>query len=481
MVKKLFYLLFILLLPIAVVAQDFLQAGSPEFEGAEELRRETPDFSSLVKALEDSVVNISVEIEEGDIKGDAALPDLPLFKKGPGKSYYSAGSGFVVSTEGHIATCYHVIEKADKVIIRFGRDKTEYPAEVVGADPKTDLALLKIKTDRKLTPIYVGDSNALKVGQWVVAIGNQFQLGKTVTAGIVSAKSRRVPTQSSGPYDAFIQTDASINPGSSGGPLFNSRGQVVGISTAIYSPGRNQFGGTGFNIGIGFAIPIDLAGGVLAQLKNQGKVTRGLLGVIIQKVDPRATKILKIDQATGALVADVLEGSPAEKAGAKRGDVIVKFNNQEILDHDDLPLMVASTDIGSVVPMDVIRDGVKLQIHPKITELSDEEAPNDNKGKEERSAANEIGLFVDNLTEDLSKTLKLPVSEGVLVKGVEPGSIGDIAGISVGDIIQEVNREQIITGDQLTKILEKLDEGETVLMLVRRQSGTRFITFPIER
>ncbi|MCB0317208.1 MAG: trypsin-like peptidase domain-containing protein, partial [Bdellovibrionales bacterium] len=441
----------------------------------------SPDFSSLVDALEDSVVNISVEIDEKDTRGDAALPDMPFFKQGPGKSYYSAGSGFVLSNDGYIATCYHVIEKADSVIVRFENDKNEYSALVVGSDPKTDLALLKITTDKKLIPVFIGDSDSLKVGQWVVAIGNQFQLGKTVTAGIVSAKSRRVPTQASGPYDAFIQTDASINPGSSGGPLFNARGQVVGISTAIYSPGKTQFGGTGFNIGIGFAIPMAIASGVFEQLRNQGKVTRGLLGVIIQKIDPRVTKILKINEAAGALVADIVAGSPAEKAGAKRGDVIVKFNNHDVLDHDDLPLMVASTDIGSVVPMDVVRNGVKMQLHPKIVELTDDASEEGSADEVEQIKANEIGLYLDDLNEELSKTLKLPVSEGVLVKGIEPGSIADIAGISVGDIIEEVNREQISSSQALDKLLKSLKPEDPVLMLVRRQSGTRFLTFSVER
>ncbi|MEZ4753249.1 MAG: trypsin-like peptidase domain-containing protein [Bdellovibrionota bacterium] len=481
--KRCWYMLLIvsLMIPFSIQAQSFLKTGAPKVQDSTTSKTSFPDFSSLVKALESTVVNIAVEIEEGSSKGDTALPDLPLYKKGPGRTYYSAGSGFIISPEGHIATCNHVIEKAEKVIIRIGDDDSEYPAEVLGTGPKTDLALLKIDPKEELVPVFVGDSDELDVGQWVLAIGNQFQLGQTVTAGIVSAKSRRVPARSSGPYDAFIQTDASINPGSSGGPLFNSKGQVVGISTAIYSPGQSQFGGAGFNIGIGFAIPINFAKSILEQLKDQGKVTRGLLGVIIQKIDPQVAKVLKLESSRGALVADVLPDSPAEKAGAKIGDVVLKFNGREVKDHDDLPLMVATTDIGTVAALDIIRDGVKMQLHPKIVVLNEDKQVDQDGTSEESQSANELGLYLEDLNKELSTTLKLPVSEGVLVKGIEPGSLADQAGVVVGDIILELNREKITTGEDISEQIEGLDTGDSVLLLVRRQTGTRFLTFEMKK
>ncbi|RMD86973.1 MAG: hypothetical protein D6808_02280, partial [Candidatus Dadabacteria bacterium] len=255
-----------------LTAEEVFQSGSPHLSDG---FNPPTSFAELVKEVGGSVVNISV------VQDDDASVAIG--------SEHALGSGFVISEDGYIVTNNHVIAKGGKIIVRFLGDKNEYDAHVIGQDAKTDLALLKVDAGKKLKPVYVGDSDKVQVGDWVIAIGNQFQLGQTVTTGIVSAKSRRVP--SGGPYDHFIQTDASINPGSSGGPLFNTKGQVVGINTAIFTPGKTQFGGTGFNIGIGFAVPINLAKRIISQLKKDGKVTRGWLGVLIQPVTPDVAKV----------------------------------------------------------------------------------------------------------------------------------------------------------------------------------------------
>ena len=473
-------LMMLMFVPHAARA-EFLREGEPPdvVENEQKGRAEVPRFDVLAQALSPAVVNISVENggAAAPEEGEGGEPALPFLKPNPdAEPMRSLGSGIILSENGYIVTNYHVIEKSDKIIVRLLDDKTEYPAKVVGADEKTDLALIKIKPKGKLKVAYMGDSDLLQVGEWVLAIGNQFQLGQTATAGIVSAKSRRVPAKISGPYDAFIQTDASINPGSSGGPLFNTKGQVVGINTAIFSPGRGQFGGTGFNIGIGFAIPINTVKGVIVQLREKGKVTRGLLGVIIQNVSADIAEAMHVP-AHGALVSEVMSGTPAETAGFMVKDVILQFNGHPIAEHDDLPLLVANTPVGSTVEVQVLRAGKTLVLNPTIIEMSDDYFKKTEKRK--RPEANRIGLAVQNITSEMAKSLELKSANGVIVTSVSPRSPAERAGIARGDIIEEIDSKPIPNAEELAKIVDALPKDKPVLVLVRKREGTRFLTLRV--
>src|SRR5882724_12779441 len=298
----------------------------------------------------------------------------------------SLGSGFVIDPAGYILTNNHVVENAEEIVVKLPTGK-EFKAKVVGRDQKTDIALIEIHGASDLVPVTLGDSDDLKVGQWVVAIGNPFGLEHTVTAGIVSAIGRHI---NQGPYDNFIQTDAAINPGNSGGPLLNTKGEVVGINTAIFSR-------SGGNIGIGFAIPIDLAKEIVPQLKAKGHVTRGWLGVMIQKVTPEISESLGLPEPKGALVADVVKDGPAAEAGLRQGDVIVEFDGKPVNDSAELPLMVARTPIGKSVKVKAVRDKGTETFSVKISELKEEEV-----GQAGGVTSEDLGLTVQTLTGDLA-------------------------------------------------------------------------------
>ena len=372
----------------------------------------------------------------------------------------SLGSGFIIDSDGSIITNNHVVENASKIVVKLSTDDQEYDAKVIGRDPKTDIAIIKINAKTNLPAAgTLGDSDQLEVGEWVVAIGNPFGLDSTVTSGIVSAKGRHI---GQGPYDNFIQTDASINPGNSGGPLINLRGEVVGINTAIFSR-------TGGNIGIGFAIPINLVKELLPQLRGKGKVTRGYLGVLIQKVTPEIAESLGMDKGYGALVANVSKDGPAEKAGIKVGDVITEFDGKEVKDSGDLPIIVARTPVDKKVRMKVLRDKKELVLNVAVGELKDEEivAAAPEKG--------ELGLTVQRLTPQMAEGLGLEKSEGVVVTAVEPGSVADEAGIRRGDVLMEVDRKAIRSVDDYKKAVAAARKGRGVLFLVRRGDSTLFL------
>ncbi len=340
------------------------------------------------------------------------------------------GSGFVIDKEGHILTNYHVIEGADEIVVILDDNGTEkeYSATLVGSDPKTDIALIKINREsgdnRDFPFLKLGSSENLEVGEWVVAIGNPFGLSHTVTVGVVSALGRSI---GAGPYDEFIQTDASINPGNSGGPLINIEGEVIGINTAIIS------GNTGGNVGIGFAIPINIAKGILKDLKERGTVTRGWLGVMIQKITPELAKSFGLSQSEGALVGDVITDSPAARGGIKRGDVIVGFDGQKVKDMEDLPKIVAATSPNSVVDVEVIREGSRRTLPVSIELLKDSQ-------ETVVAKADPLGLQVQDITEELARSLQLEGAEGVLVSDVTAGNAASEAGIRRGDVISEMNR-----------------------------------------
>ncbi|GAB4368788.1 MAG: DegQ family serine endoprotease [Deltaproteobacteria bacterium] len=368
----------------------------------------------------------------------------------------SLGSGFLVSEDGYILTNNHVVEKADEVTVTL-LDKEEYRAEVVGTDPKTDIALIKIKPGKKLHAVRLGDSDSLEIGEWVVAIGNPFGLGHTVTAGIVSAKGRVI---GSGPYDDFIQTDASINPGNSGGPLFNLKGEVVGINTAIIQGGQ----------GIGFATPIRMATSILGQLKEKGKVTRGWLGVYIQRLTPEMAESLNVPEGKGALVADVMKDGPAARAGIRSGDVIVRFDGQEVEDQHELPAIVAATPPGKKVPVTVVRDGKRIELSVKIAEMEEGTAsgggPDLSKG---------LGLTVQDITPEIAKHMDIENRKGVLVTAVESDSPADDAGFREGDIIRQINRRPVADTAEFAKVMKKVKDDKTVLFLVERGEGRIFL------
>jgi serine protease Do len=379
----------------------------------------------------------------------------------------SLGSGFILSEDGYIATNNHVVEKADEITVTIGQDQ-EYRAKPVGSDPKTDVALIKIEPKEKLPTLTLGDSDQLQVGEIVVAIGNPFGLSHTVTQGIVSAKERTIGF---GQYDNFIQTDASINPGNSGGPLLNLKAEVVGINTAIVATGQ----------GIGFAIPINLAKNILTQLRDKGSVTRGWLGVYIQKVDPELAKSLGMKDKRGALVSGVQPKSPAEKVGIERGDVILAFNGREISDFDELPRLVAATPIGTKVKVDLLRDGKRLTVEPTIAELKGEpeEGPREESGKP--TETDRLGISISNLTAEMRGQLELDAdAKGVVVVKVLPGGPAADKGIQRGDLIVEINKQKVSSVSDYVKYTKLLKKGDTVLLLVKRGAGaTLFIAFTI--
>ncbi|HEY5541654.1 MAG TPA: DegQ family serine endoprotease, partial [Candidatus Binatia bacterium] len=377
----------------------------------------------------------------------------------------SLGSGFIIDGDGSILTNNHVVENAQKIVVKLAADDQQYEAKVIGRDPKTDIAVIKINAKTSLPTATLGDSDRLEVGEWVVAIGNPFGLDSTVTSGIVSAKGRHI---GQGPYDNFIQTDASINPGNSGGPLINLRGEVIGINTAIFSR-------TGGNMGIGFAIPINLVKEVLPQLRGKGKVTRGFLGVLIQKVTPEIADSLGMDKGYGALVANVTKDGPADKAGVKVGDVIVEFDGKEVKDSSDLPIIVARTPVDKRARMKVLRDKKEISLTVSVGELKDEEvvASAPEKG--------ELGLTVQRLTPQMAESLGLDRTEGVVVTTVEPGSAAEEAGIRRGDVIMEVDRKAIRNLDEYKKAVAGIRKGRGVLFLVRRGDSTLFLALKPQR
>ncbi len=372
-----------------------------------------------------------------------------------------AGSGFVISRDGYIVTNNHVVENSDEIFVAF-TDGTELPATVTGRDPKTDIALIKVETDKELLAIALGDSDSARPGDWVVAIGNPFGLEHTVTAGIISAKHRRDVV--GGSYDDFIQTDAAINPGNSGGPLINLAGEVIGINTAI-NPRANT---------IGFTVPINMAKHVLPQLRAQGRVTRGWLGVIIQGLTPELAESFDLENQDGALVSKVMPGSPAEDAGIQHGDVIIDFDGKPVKEWRDLPRMVGEMSADQSVNVVVIRDGGEKNIAIRIGSL-DEPRLADSAG--EPAGSTEFGLQTANITPELAAQLNLEEEGGVVVAGIVQGTPADEAGLQRGDIILEVNRHEVGNRNELDRLLG--DSKKSVLVLIRRGDSTLYV--PMKR
>ncbi|CAI2717949.1 DegQ family serine endoprotease [Nitrospina watsonii] len=434
-------------------------------------------FVEIAKEKNPAVVNISIRGKaqvsarppERRFRGDQGEPFQDFYDRFFGQQEprprRGMGSGFIISPEGLILTNFHVVQGADEILVNIdegGASEKEYEATLVGSDPKTDIAVIKLvvegKGKKKFPHLDFGDSDKLEVGEWVMAIGNPFGLSHTVTVGVVSAKDRAI---GSGPYDEFIQTDASINPGNSGGPLLNIKGQVIGMNTAIIS------GSTGGNVGIGFAIPINMVKAILPDLKEKGTVTRGWLGVMIQKITPELMESFNLKSSEGALVGDVIPGGPADQAGIKRGDVIVEFGKEEVKTMESLPKIVAVTPPGEAVNVKVIRDGKAKDISVTIAVLKEEET--------KMAALDPLGIQTQDITPDLMKSMELESTNGVLVSDVTPGESGGEAGLRRGDIITEVNRKPVNNVQDYQASLRGLKSGDTALMLVKRGGTTIYI------
>jgi serine protease Do len=432
-----------------------------------------PDFVDLAAKLSPAVVNISTDEPDDPVEGsDPGDPEesphggAPFEEFGEPQQHSKAlGSGFIITKDGYILTNQHVVENPGAVTVTL-QDGHDYTAKVVGHDEKSDIALLKIDVKHDLAVAPLGSSDGLRVGEWVMAIGNPFGFDHTVTAGIVSAKGRFIP----GNYEDFIQTDASINPGNSGGPLIDLRGNVIGVNCAIYTH-------TGQSMGIGFAVPIDLVKEELPQLKNSGKVVRGWLGVYIQKVTPELAESLGLADSRGALVAKVLDNGPAQAAGVKRGDVIIAFDNQPIDDSRELPLMVGRTDLGHKGVLKVVRDKQTIDIPVTITQSREPEivASEEKTEKPDLGTVSQFGLRVKDLSADLAKELGLDTPDGVVIASVEPGSAADDAGLRARDIIIEVNRAAVKNVDAYQSALKASAKGKSVLLLIRRGDSTVYV------
>lgn len=370
----------------------------------------------------------------------------------------SLGSGFIINKEGYILTNNHVVENAEEILVTL-TTKKEYKAKVIGTDARLDIALIKIDVGEDLPVGVLGDSDKLQIGEWVMAIGNPFGLGHTVTSGIVSAKGRVI---GAGPYDNFIQTDASINPGNSGGPLFNLKGEVIGINTAIIAGGQ----------GIGFATPINMAKDILIQLKEKGKVTRGWIGVAIQEVTPELAQSFGLKDRQGALVSSVNKGDPADKSGIRAGDIIIEFDGKEIKEVNDLPKTVAATSSGKTVKVKVIRDGKEKIILVTVGIMKEEGETFAKEEKEEPTPEKQLGIAVQSLTPELARKYGLKEAAGVIILQVKPDSPAATAGIRRGDIIKEVNRASVTNLQDYKDAMKKAGKDKTVLFLIQRGSGT---------
>jgi len=429
-----------------------------------------PDsFADLVAAQRNTVVNISTTQ-----KVKMQHPMMPQFPGGQGSPFdqffkdffgqmpeqerHALGTGFIVSKDGYIVTNNHVIEGADEIVVKSSEGK-EYQAKLIGSDPKLDVALLKIDA-KNLHAVEFADSDKLRVGDWVIAIGNPFGLEQTVTAGIVSARGRVI---GSGPYDDFIQTDAAINPGNSGGPLFNHQGEVVGINTAIYSR-------SGGNNGIGFAIPINLARSVFDELRQTGHVQRARLGVMIRDLDQETMQALGLKTMEGAFVQQVQSGSAADKAGIQAGDVIVAIDGDVIKSAHDLPIRIARHHPGDKVMLQLMRDGKKRTVPVVVEEMVDTQVAQ----AEQQNKTVKLGLGLVVLDEMLRRQLNARVDFGLVVKQVQSGSAADRAGIERGDVLYKVNGQDIRQVADLIAVMDQLSDGETLRVMMDRQGNQAF-------
>ncbi|MDB2415267.1 DegQ family serine endoprotease [Rickettsiales bacterium] len=463
-------------------------------------RSSTQSFAPLVERLMPAVVNVSTtqksiagtdisKMLPRDFPPGSPFEGLPeLFEKfynkreiGPGRKATSLGSGFVIDPEGYIVTNNHVIENAEEITVTFHDDR-KYNAKVVGTDPKTDIALLKIDTDEELTYVKWGNSDDARVGDWVIAIGNPFGLGGSVSAGIISARARDI---NMGPFDDFIQTDAAINKGNSGGPLFDSKGQVIGVNSAIFSP-------SGGNVGIAFSVPERLVTPVIKQLKEHGRTFRGWLGVKIQTVTEDIAESLGLKKEIGALVLEVTTGSPADKGGIIPGDIILSFDGHEVSSMRKLPRIVAETDVGKAVKITVWRNSKEIPLTVKVAQLDEEDDKKysqENQDNEKESKEVEIigqsilDMQLANISSEVKKRYNLDNSiTGVAIIGVKKDGSAAKKGLRAGDIIISVNQEKVSHLSDLQQAIEKAKKAKrkSVLLLVQHLGESQFVALPLE-
>ncbi len=428
-------------------------------------------FADLAEKVKPSVVNIgTTKVVRGGTRspfGGGAPFDRyfgdeffdRFFGDAPRREFkqQSLGSGFIISSDGYIFTNNHVVEHADKILVKLS-DGREYEAKIIGKDAKTDIALIKIKPNENLPVAEIGDSDKLRVGDWVLAIGNPFGLEQTVTAGIVSAKGRVI---GAGPYDNFIQTDASINPGNSGGPLFNMEGKVIGINTAIVAQGQ----------GIGFALPISMAKNILPDLKSKGKVSRGWMGVSVQDITEEMAKSLQLKDRRGAIVSEVFKGDPAERAGIRAGDIVTEISGKKIKDTHELLLSIASFHVGDKVSIKVIRDGREMIFQVTVVERKDQPEVAAAKG----GAYEQFGLAVEDITPEIARYLGIPKKTGIIVVRVQSGSPADEMGIQPQDIILQVNKTKIASVKEYMSEVSKKSNKGSIMLLIKRGQATFFV------
>ncbi len=451
-------------------ATQSAEVGASSAASMAALEGRPQSFAAIAKRTMPIVVNISTTQRAARGAATDPLEEFfgRFFSEAPARenSQRSLGSGILISKDGEILTNFHVVRSADTIKVKLA-DQTEYEARLIGKDDRTDLALIKIrKSGGNLPFARLGSSNQMEVGDWVMAIGNPFGLEHTVTAGIVSAKGRVL---GAGPYDNFIQTDASINPGNSGGPLINAVGEVVGVNSAIFS----QNGG---NVGIGFAIPIDLAKKVVDQLRKNGRVIRGWLGIRAQDVTPQMAASMGLTR-TGemAVVTEVAENSPAAEAGIKTGDVIVDLNGKPVPKSHDLPSLIADTPPGQKLSLKTIRDKKEQTVTVKIGELLDDTDPN----QQLEARDPDIGLRVQRITPEAARRLGLSSTKGVLVIDIQPGSPADQVGLEPADVIREVNQRPVNNVKDFERVVRQGRRGDRILLLVQR--GDNAVFFALKR
>lgn len=442
-----------------------------------------PDFKPLVESASPAVVNISTKQKVPVRSAAAQMPELeglpPIFReffehsipqmpgapgRGQQREAQSLGSGFIISEDGYVLTNNHVVADADEIIVRLP-DRSELEAKLVGADPRSDVAVLKVE-GKGLPTVKIGRSDELKAGEWVLAIGSPFGFDHTVTAGIVSATGRSLPNES---YVPFIQTDVAINPGNSGGPLFNLDGEVIGINSQIFTR-------SGGFMGLSFAIPIDVAMDVANQLRTDGKVSRGWLGVVIQEVNKDLAESFGLERPAGALVAQVMDGGPAARSGLRVGDVILSLDGKPIVMSADLPHLVGALKPGSKARMEVVRDGDRKMLDVKIGAMPDEGEPVAASGSGQERSDNRLGVKVTELTAEQKKSLDLP--GGVVITEILNGPAAMI-GLRPGDVITHLNNQAINSAETFAQVAEQLPKNRSVSMRVLRQGRASFITFKL--
>jgi serine protease Do len=505
-----------LVLSAALACTTALAVQPVQAQSAAVQQRGPASVADLAEGLLDAVVNISISQDADGSDADSGSPSPKVQKDAPFEQYFndyfnkrkkdgaksrkvnSLGSGFVIDPAGFIVTNNHVIEGADEIDVNFA-DGTTLEAKLVGTDPKTDLSVLKVEPKAPLKAVKFGDSRKMRIGDWVMAVGNPFGLGGTVTVGIVSARGRNI---NAGPYDNFIQTDAAINKGNSGGPLFNMDGDVIGVNTAIISP-------TGGSIGIGFSIPSEIAMNVIDQLKRFGETRRGWLGVRIQPVTDDMVQALGLDKARGALISSVIEGGPVDNGTIKAGDVIVTFDGRPVKQARDLPLIVAESPIDTDLKVVVMRDGKEVSLTVRLKQMAKDaedesdtapealddagpDQPNADKpaqkhkdeGKAVAPEGPVLGMVLKALDDGLRKQFSIDKSvEGVLVSEVEPGSPAAEKGIVAGDVIVEIAQEFIATPEDAAKKIESLkqaDRRNAQVMVANAKGDLRFVALRLE-